>query len=410
MDAETLRQTFEAYRHAINESRDESLPEDTRDKAAAASIDLRLKIDAALLEDKADREDDERRAAIEAREHAARTVAGIKPVADRGVDMAAYRAFKQSRDQRHFEVEVPFSQAVEQRTTTDITTSDSTTYASRTIPQTWADDVWMFEIASSGVLAAGPTIIRTPNANQINTPTLTTDFAGAMMRTEGSATTDSSYPVIGTVPLNGYPMSGWVSMSDEILRDSGVDFGPLLTSLSGRALGALIGTYLGDEDIGDGSSKPAAITVGTTSAATCASATAVSIDELITLYASVLSVYQSRGSFIANAAVTLSTMLAKNGEGTYLWLPSVAAGVPPTFMGRPWFTDHYFDTSVASNKPVVFGDVAAAYVVRLVGGLTVEFSRDYQFPSFETSMRFQQVIDAATMDTIAVKHLLLAAS
>jgi HK97 family phage major capsid protein len=405
MIAEELRRIHDDYRHAIEAARDGKLPEEARDKASADVIDLRHKLDAALIEDKADREDDNLAAAIEAREASARIAATVKKATEPRTSFPGLVDYIEKRVQ-HASFNVP----LETRATYDLTTSESSyMYGSRLIPQTWAEQVWLFEIAQSGVLQAGPTIINSTNANPISTPTLTTDMTAAA-RTEGSANTNSTYPVIGTVPLNGYPISGWVSISDEMLRDSGPDLESLLGRLAGRALGAGMAAYLGDIDSGSGESAPAAITVGVTSAATCASATAVTVDELITLYAGVLPAYRVNGKFIANSAVTLSTMLAKNGEGTYLWAPAVAAGAPDTFLGKPWFEDAYFDASAASNIPVVFGDVAAAYVVRLVGGVQVDFSRDYQFPSFETSMRFQQVFDAATMDTLAVKGLTLAAS
>ena len=58
----------------------------------------------------------------------------------------------------------------------DWTTSDTDTYASYTVPQSWADEVYMFQVAQSGTLAAGPRILETANGNQINYPTLSTDM------------------------------------------------------------------------------------------------------------------------------------------------------------------------------------------------------------------------------------------
>jgi HK97 family phage major capsid protein len=399
------RTHFEAYRKALEALRGDDLTDEARASAEADLSDSRLAMDSALVEGAEDRESDNILEIIERRDYLAKLQAGVMPTERKSeLPVEQMREFVDGKI-NHLSFKIPS----EVRTTTDMTTTDTSAYGSYTIPQTWADNVRLFEIAQSGVLQAGPTIINSANANQINMPILSTDMTAAA-RTEGSANTDSTYPVFRTAALNGYPISGWVSISDEMLRDSGVAMEALLAKLAGRCLGATMASYLGDIDTGTGGAGvPAAITVGVTSAVTAASSTAVTVDELKTLYAGVLPAYRINGKYIANSAVTLSTMLAKDGDGQYLWQPAVAEGQPDRFLGKPWFEDAYFDASAASNIPVVFGDVAAAYAVRLVGDIQVDFSRDYQFPSFETSMRFQRVFDAVTWDALAVKGITLKA-
>jgi HK97 family phage major capsid protein len=408
MTAEELARLHQEYREACEIARN---PESDEQAAASQAVvlDLRHKIDDALIQDKAEREDEQRAAAVEARTWAAKQVAQVEPPKP-PTSFPGIEDFIEGRTQsvRYMVPQSDIRSLREVRTTTDMTTADTTSYVSRLVPQTWADEVRLFEIGMSGVMQAGPTIINADNAGQTNLPLLTTDMAAAK-RTEGSANTDSVYPVFGTAALLGTPYSGWVSITEESMRDAGPEMEGLLGRLAGRSLGAALGAALGDIDSGTGASGyPASITYGLTSAATCASQTAVSVDELLTLYQGVLPAYRLRGSFIANSAVTLSTMLAKNGEGQYLWAPAVAASAPDTFMGKPWYEDVYFDASATGNIPVVFGDVQAAFAVKFVGPIEVSFSRDYQFPSFEISMRFQQVFDSATIDTIAVKGLTLA--
>ena len=60
MTADELRAIHEEYRRAVEAARDETLPEESRAKAGTDLVDLRHKLDAALIEDKQYREDQER--------------------------------------------------------------------------------------------------------------------------------------------------------------------------------------------------------------------------------------------------------------------------------------------------------------------------------------------------------------
>lgn len=394
-----LRQLHEEYRRAVEAARDESLSDEARATAQADMIEKRHALDAALVEAEEAREDEAREAAVEARMAAMKKLADVKPaIRPNAFPIEQLRAFANREVDK-----VSFMAMPESRT--DMTTSDTTGYGSYTIPQSWYDRVVTFQLAQSGVLQAGPTIIQTSNGAQINVPTLTTDLT-SVAGSEGAAATVTNY-VFGQALLNQYRIDGFVALSDELLRDSDMIEG-VLADLAGRSLGAKMAGYLGDIDVGTGSSAPAAITVGVTSAVTAASTTAVTMDELKTLYYSVLPGYRAQGKWIANSAVTLATALMKDDNGNYMWHPSVLAGQPDTFMGKPWFEDAYFDASASGNIPVVFGDVAAAYWVRRIGGIEVGFSRDFAFTSFETTMRFAMWFDAVTVDAIAVKGITLA--
>lgn len=407
MTADELKKVHEEYRRALEQARDESLSEETRANAGAAVLDLRKQIDSALIEDKAEREEEKRSAAVEARANAAKLAADAVSAPESPVPVDAIRAYGHSK--RHGETlsfTVPLVAPNIDIKGADWTTSDSTTYTSYTVPQSWANEVYLFQVASSGVLAANPSILRTANGNQINYPKLVTDMS-ANAGTEGSAATETN-PVFGTTPLNSYRVDGWTPIADEVFRDSGVDVDALLRRLAARSLAIKAAGYYGDADIGTGSSLPAAITIGTTLGKTAAGVDSVTLDELKELQHSVLREYQARAKWIANADITLEVALAKDGEGRYMMQPSASAGEPDTVFGKPWFRDDYFDASGTGNKVVVYGDIEAAYIVRFIGGVEVTLSRDFAFTSFETTARFAMWHDAATIDTIAAKHLILA--
>ena len=407
MKSEELQALHQTYREAVEVARDESASKEARETAQGAVIDLRHAMDAALVEDKAEREDEKRAELVEARASSAREAAQIVTPAKSAVPVEEIRAYGQRTHRGEtMSFTVPFSP---QETRADWTTTDTDTYSSYTVPETWVSDVYKFQLAQSGVLQAGPTMLNTANGNQINYPKLVTDMSSAT-GAEGVAATETN-PVFGTVPLNSYRVDGFTPVADELFRDAGVNVEALIRDLAGRSLAIKSAPYYSDIDIGTGSTLPAAITAGLTSALTGGvGVTAVTLDQLRTLYAAVLPQYRMNGTWVVNSAVYLSLLLEKDTTNQYLFQPSQSADIPDRFMGKPIIEDAYMDASAAGNIPVIFGDVRAAYLVRRIGGVEVSLSRDFAFTSFETTARFALWHDAATIDAIAVKGITLGAA
>jgi HK97 family phage major capsid protein len=414
MTAETLRALHEEYRRAIEVVRDEAASEETRDNAKAAVSDLRHKLDEALIQDKEDREQAELAAAVEARERVQKILANIEQPEAREPDIRFADVMKDITETkkrnggekvtRSFEVHLPRN--LEARTEYDVSTAASNAYGSRLIPQTWSNTIAAAMVAQSGVLQAGPTIIRTAGGGQMNFPTLSTDIAAAGI-TEGSAATQDT-PVFGTVALNAYGEGGYLIITEDLINDAGPDVDSYLANLAGRAIAQRVAAFLGDEDIGTGSTAPHAITTDATVGKTAASQTAVTMDELVELYTSVIPPYRVNGKWIVNNAVYTSILSAKSGDGNYIFNPAMSAGAPDTLMGKPLIEDQYFDASTTGNHPAGFGDVGAAFMVRYVGPVQIDFSADAGFTSFEVYLRYKIRFDYNTLIASAWKTMLLA--
>lgn len=400
MTAEELKTLHAEYRQAIEASRKPD-SEEQAEAASAAVIDLRAKLDAALIEDKAEREDEQRAEAVEAREAAARklstVVSGPKPFISRE-KLADYLEGRTNQATFMFDF-------AEQRT--DITNEVATTYGGYLVPQTWADKVYQNQLAQSGVLKAGPRILRTATGNQINYPTVGT-WPVASAGTEGTAGSQV-HPVFTTVPLNAYRVDIWMSISDELLSDAGVNLEETLGTIAGKAIGVKCAPYYNDTDVGTGSSLPAAVAIGSTSGKTAAGVDTVTLDELKELHYSVLPAYRANGAWVFNSDLFLETMMMKDDTGNYLVQPNNMANEPDMLWGKPMYEDAYADASGTSNVGcVLFGDFDSGYIVRFARGMEVSFSREFAFTSFETTMRAAIWHDAATLDTLAIKHLTLA--
>ena len=85
-------------------------------------------------------------------------------------------------------------------------------------------------------------------------------------------------------------------------------------------------------------------------------------DDLIKLAYQVPAQYRRQGSYIVNSQIELLMRLMKDNNGQYLWQPSLQAGKPATFNGKPVYNQEDVDGEVAAGKEVaIFGDYKAGY-------------------------------------------------
>ena len=93
-----------------------------------------------------------------------------------------------------------------------------------------------------------------------------------------------------------------------------------------------------------------------------ASATAITMDEVIDLFYSLRAPYRKRAAFVVNDATVKAIRKLKNGNGDYLWQPSLTVGAPDMLLGRPVYTSAYMPTIGAGAKTILFGDLGYYWV------------------------------------------------
>lgn len=85
-------------------------------------------------------------------------------------------------------------------------------------------------------------------------------------------------------------------------------------------------------------------------------------DDLIKLEYEVKAQHRRNGKYLVSSPIELAMRLMKNADGQYLWQPSLQAGTPSMFNGKPVFLQDDLDNTVATGKEIgVFGDFAQAY-------------------------------------------------
>ncbi|MGS0745959.1 phage major capsid protein [Syntrophomonas erecta subsp. sporosyntropha] len=167
---------------------------------------------------------------------------------------------------------------------------------------------------------------------------------------------DEDNVVFGQASIGAYKLGTMIKVSEELLNDSVFNIEEFISTEFARRIGAK------EEEaflVGDGEGKPTGIFAATGGAqigATAAANNAITADEVIDLVYSLKSPYRKNAVFILNDATVKVLRKLKDGQGQYLWQPSLTAGTPDTLLNRPVYTSAYAPTIAAGARTIAFGD------------------------------------------------------
>ena len=171
---------------------------------------------------------------------------------------------------------------------------------------------------------------------------------------ENGAYTPSD-PSFDQKTIDAYKLTDLVKVSIELLQDSMFDLESYIASEFARAFG------IAEEEafcVGTGTGQPTGIFTanGGQVGVTAASQTAITADELISLVYALKSPYRRNAKFLMNDATIAAIRKLKDGNGVYLWQPSLQAGEPDKLLGYELYTSPYVPTVAAEALAVAFGD------------------------------------------------------
>lgn len=366
--------------------------DETAYQAANAELDS-LDVRIAEVEDLIDR-DDAAQASLENSQRLAERGAGTPaPQADDNSELAQLRSLM-AGERRAVEFSAP--NPAEQRV---LNTSDD----SNAVPTSFYNQLVEHMIDVSSILQTNVTVITTASGEALQVPTTAT-YAASVQQTEGNTIT-ASEPTFGQVTLNAYKYGHLTQVTPELIADSGFDVLGFLARQGGRALGERTNTeYM----VGDGTGDPAGVVPNSTLGKTAAGAAAITADELIDLFYSVIAPYRNVGSWMLADATMAAVRKLTDDNNQYLWAPGLAGGEPSTILDRPYYTDPNMPAMTTGLKSVIFGDMSA-YAIRRVGSVRIERSDDFAFNDDLVTFRYIVRTDGHLLDTTgAVKHLIQA--
>ena len=177
---------------------------------------------------------------------------------------------------------------------------------------------------------------------------------------------EAQYPesddAFGQVSIGAYKLATMIKISEELLNDSVFDMPAYIAKEFARRIGAA------EEEAfftGNGTGKPLGIlaaTGGAETGVTAAAADKITMDEVIDLFYSLRAPYRRNAVFIMNDATVKALRKLKDGQGQYLWQPSITAGTPDTILNRPVYTSGFMPTLATGNKTILFGDLGYYWV------------------------------------------------
>lgn len=97
-------------------------------------------------------------------------------------------------------------------------------------------------------------------------------------------------------------------------------------------------------------------------------------DVMIDVFYGLKSAYARNGTWGMNRRTMAVVRKFKDGQGQYLWQEGLAAGQPPTLLGRPVVEMPQMDDIGAGKEPIVFGDFGAGY--RIIDRIALALLRD----------------------------------
>ena len=176
----------------------------------------------------------------------------------------------------------------------------------------------------------------------------------AQWTSENAAYTESN-PTFGQKQLDAYKLTDLCRVSVELLKDSTFDIEDYLRQEFARAFG------VAEEQafcVGNGTTQPTGIFTanGGTVGVTAASATAITVDEIINLVHALKAPYRKNAKFLMNDATVSLLRKLKDQNGQYLWQPSVQAGTPDRLLGYEIHTSPYVPVAEAGALVIAFGD------------------------------------------------------
>lgn len=193
--------------------------------------------------------------------------------------------------------------------------------------------------------------------------TLSGDRKIPMVAAHGTATwTDEGEPiaesdeVFGQISIGIHKLGTIMRVSEELLSDSAFNIPAYIAGEFARRIGkAEEAAFVSGDGVGKPSGVLAAID-GAQLGATAASKTTITYDEVLDLYYSLKTPYRAKAVFLANDSTLKVLRKLKDGNGQYLWQPSLTAEQPDTILGRPVESSEFVPGISPGAKVMLFGD------------------------------------------------------
>lgn len=212
-----------------------------------------------------------------------------------------------------------------------------------------------------------------------------------------------STPTFNQLSLDAFTLRAAALVSEELLQDSMFDLEDYLVSNFALAFAAK------EEQafcVGTGEGQPTGIftSKGGDVGITTAGATDIKADELIDLTYSLKEGYRKSAIFVLNSATLAGIRKLKDGNGVYMWQPSLQADQPDRLLGFPVYVSQYAPTIAANAYTIAFGDFQNYWIADR-SGRTVRRADELHIANLQTGFYAFQRVDGKTVLPEGIKLL-----
>lgn len=209
-------------------------------------------------------------------------------------------------------------------------------------------------LAKDNVFRRLATVVRTTSSDgkiQAVASTGTADWIA-----EGEPITESS-DTITQFPVYSYKLASLVRLKDSFVADTAFDIEQYLLNAFARRFGRAEETAFVN---GTGVDQPTGLLSdnGAEVGVTAASTTAVTYDEVVSLYFSLKSEHRVNAVFLMHDDTAMALRTIKDSAGTPLWNTQ-----GDTIFGKPVITTPSMPVAAAGTKPIAFGDLSYYWVI-----------------------------------------------
>ena len=290
-------------------------------------------------------------------------------------------------------------------TDTQITTNDG--LGGFLVPENWSDFVSATELFKSDIERVA-TVLRTVNGQPFNLPANDDTAVVAAILGEGTAEGVSDM-TFTNVKFEPYTYSSKiVKVSNQLISDNAFDLASFVGGQLANRLKRGINAHL---TTGTGSSQPQGIVAGSTAGKTAASATAVTVSEVMDLFYSVDASYRNApgAGFMMNSATAKAVRVLGFGSSNDFpaYVPGMSVGEPDMLFGKPVYINEDMDGIATGNKSIIFGDLKQYYVHEAGGVQLLRLSERFA-DALSTGFIAYRRIDGNVLQGSAIKHLVQA--
>lgn len=162
----------------------------------------------------------------------------------------------------------------------------------------------------------------------------------------------------GQTSIGAYKLATMIKVSDELLNDSVFNIENYISKEFARRIGTK------EEEaffVGDGKGKPEGL-FGSADLGVTAATVSITFDDVMDLFYSLRAPYRKKATWLLNDSTVKAIRKLKDGNGNYIWQPSVRDGEPDRILNRPYRTSIYVPELATGNRVMAFGDYSYYWI------------------------------------------------